>query len=454
MAFFSQKASPFNLLRWYAVLSFVCIVLISTISGFLLSEFLTKNMLRRDGMITMQFVQSLTKAEQGSIYFEGEHDGEAKRVFENLFKRISTMPEVVRVKAYNKKGTVLWSDDARFIGHNFMPNPELTTALSGALAVTSGYSGKPIKGEHVFDENAPYFAEVYLPVWNTAGDQVVGAFEIYKTPSTLLAAIKKGNQLIWLSASLGGLFLFASLYWIVRRATMTIYNQQQQLVESEKMVAIGEMSSAVAHAIRNPLAAIRSSAEVALEGHSSHLYSETSRDIISEVDRVTGWISELLSYAQLSFGTSRAIQINDVIRTTFEALERKMKVYKIRVYLDLQETVPKIQADEAPLRHVLLNVITNAIEAMPEGGEIYAKSRCLQDEGCLEISIRDTGSGVPEDQVKKVFKPFFTTKRTGTGVGLALVKRIIHRYNGSIKLDSKAGQGTKVCIRIPLPSSP
>ncbi len=450
MAFFSKKVSPFNLLRWYGVLSFVCIVLISTISGFLLSEFLTKNMLERDGLITMQFVQSLTKAAHGSIYFEEADDGEAKRVFENLFKRISAMPEVVRVKAYNKQGRVLWSDDARLIGHSFMPNPELMIALSGTLAVTSGYSGKPAKGEHVFDENVPYFAEVYLPIWNTRGDKVVGAFEIYKTPATLSEAIKKGNQLIWLSAGLGGLFLFAVLYWIVKRATHTIYKQQQQLVESETMVAIGEMSSAVAHAIRNPLAAIRSSAEVALESHSPQPYPEIAKDIILEVDRITGWIGELLAYAQLSFGTSSAIQINDVIRSTFETLERKMNAREIELFLDLQETLPKIKADEAPLRHVLINLVHNAIDAMPVGGKIFAKSSYLRDEGCLEISIRDTGTGVPKDQIKKVFKPFYTTKRTGTGVGLSLVKRIIRRYNGKVFLESEAGRGTTVRIRIPL----
>lgn len=446
-----KKKTAFNLIRWYSILSFVCIVLTSSISGFLLSEFLTKNMLQRDGMITMQFVQSLTKAKHGSIYFEGENTGDAKKVFENLFKQIATMPEVMRVKAYDRKGTILWSDDERFIGHNFMPNKDLTSALSGNLAITSGTSGKPTKGEHVFDEEVPYFSEVYLPIWNTNGDTVVGAFEIYKTPLTLFHAIQKGNQLVWLSAGFGGLILFISLYWIVKRATLTIHSQQEQLIESERMVAIGEMSSAVAHAIRNPLSSIRSSAEVALEGDPSPLSEETSKDIILEVDRLSGWVKELLSYARISFGTLTAVQINRVIRSAFEGFEQKMKDQKIKVSLYLEEDIPKIKADETPLRHILVNLITNAMDAMPEGGEIITRNRIIYDKNVIEISISDTGNGVPADQIKKVFKPFFTTKRTGTGIGLALAKRIISRHNGSIRLESTEGRGTTVYIHIPIP---
>jgi len=445
-----SREKSFNLLAWFSILSFVCIALISIVSSFLLSRFLTENMLQRDAVITKEFADGLIGATDASLYFEGTETEHAKTGFEDLFKRIALMPDVVRVNIYDKQGTVLWSDDARFIDHNFMPNAELIRALSGAIAISSGTSGKPIKGEHVFDKEVPFFVETYIPIWNKKRDKVFGAFEVYKEPISLFNAIKKGEQLIWTTAVLGGIFLYASLFWIVKRATFIIRQQQDQLIESETMAAIGEMSSAVAHGIRNPLATIRSSAELSLEGDPSPFFRSTAQEIILEVDRLTGWIKELLAYAQVSGESLSYIQINDLLRSTLAGFGQKLKKGEIKVNLHFEAPMPKIKADEISMRHIFISLITNAIEAMPQGGELRVSSRFIKNEGVIEIKIADTGKGIAKDQIDKVFIPFFTTKRQGVGVGLPLVKRIIGRYNGSIRLDSQEGQGATVSIQIPI----
>lgn len=468
------KEESFNLIRWFSILSFVCVVLISVVSALFLSRFLTHNMIQGDAAVTRDFVQSFSEAEDVGLFLEEEDSDVVKIFFESLFARVATMPGVVRANIYDKEGTVLWSDDERLIGHNFMPNPELITALSGTLAVSSGTSGKPMKGEHVFDKEVAFFSEIYIPIWSRDKARAVGVFEVYKEPLMLFDTIQRGRRLVWASAVLGGLFLYVSLFWIVRRAGGIIRLQQRELLDSETSVMIGEMASAVAHGIRNPLASIRSSAEVALEevqavcqgscpirpGRSSaeaaleedtpSLFADTARDIIAEADRLSAWVRELLAYARISSGTWTFIQINDMIRSVLGGFGKEMEKHGIQADLDLEEPVPEIQADELPLRQTLISLIANAIEAMPGGGGITVRTRFIKNKGRMQIIIIDTGSGMSKDQAEKVFNPFFTTKSMGVGVGLSLAKRIMDRHHGTIRFDSREGVGTTLSLQIPI----
>jgi len=444
-----KQNKPFNLRHWFSILSFLCIALISTTSAFLLSRFLTQNILRGDAEVTMAFVQSTAREENLVSYFEDKNTRKKKDVFIDFFKRIATMPEVVRVNVYDLEGTVIWSDDERMINHRFMPNPELIRALTGELVVESGTSGKPVKAEHVFDQDVAYFAEFYFPIWSEDESKVVGVFEVYKVPLMLFSAITRGNRLIWISAVIGGFFLYASLFWIVRRAANVMQEQQEQLVESEKLTVVGDLTSAVIHGIRNPLASMRSSAEIALETDAPSWLHQTAREMTLEGDRLAASIRELQVYSEVSDGTYTSIPFNDFLRATIESLEKKLKRYEIKVTLDLQVPTPNIDADEEPLHQVFMSLIENAVEAMPQGGDLTISSRAME-ENRLEIKMTDTGIGIPEEVMKNVFKPFFTSKRKGVGVGLSLAKRILEDHGGKINLESRMGSGTTVRIELPL----
>jgi signal transduction histidine kinase len=443
-----EKKTSFNLLRWFALLSFLSVGLITAVSSFLLSRFLTRNMLQRDAVLTMEFVQTIAQVENTRSYFETDDPGKTRAIFEAFFKQIATIPEVVRANVYDSNRSILWSDDDRFIGHRFSPNPQLQTAFSGKLAVTSGTSGKSSKPEHVFDQEVPFFAEIYIPIWNITENRVVGVVEVYKVPLTLFHAINRGNRLVWLSTGLGGIFLYVSLFWIVRRAARVIRRQQEQLVESETMAAIGEMASAVAHGIRNPLASIRSSAEIALEENLP--FRATAEEIIHETDRIEDWIRELLVYSKPCREIPVSIRINDLIRSILESLDREMKRQNVKLTMTLEPSSPLVHADEGLLRHVLLGLITNALDAMPQGGELTVTSRYKKNTDRMDISIKDTGDGIPKEQMDKVFKPFYTTKPKGMGVGLSLAKQIIERHGGILRLESELGVGTTVSLQLPV----
>ncbi len=444
----TQSQQSFNLLRWFSAFSLISIALITSISALLLSRFLSHNILMRDAVVTMEFVQSIAQTENASRYFGPGHEpGKVKATFEEFFRRIATMPEVVRAIVYGRDGAVIWSDNERFIGRRFLPNPQLEEALTGEITVRSGHSGKSLKPEHIMDPDVPFFAEIYIPI-RDSDQEVVGVVEVYKVPVTLFEAIERGNRLVWINAAIGGLFLFATLFWIVRRADRVIHRQQERLVGSETLAAVGELASTVAHGIRNPLSSIRSSAEVALEKNQLPFYREASSDIMVEIDRLENWIRELLTYSRPVSAAPVPVRIDEVIRTTLESFDRDIKKHNIKVDLDLRP-VPVVSTDETLLRHVVMSLITNALEAMPSGGLLVVSAQEIPEREVIEVRIKDTGVGIPPEKMDKVFRPFYTTKPTGLGMGLPLAKRIIERQGGTITLASQERVGTTVSLRIP-----
>src|SRR5262249_8508011 len=215
----------FNLLRCFSILSLLCISLISSASAFLLSRFLTQKMLERDAVITMQFVQSTVASIDPGVYFAdsaaqksqatydnffaGPNWQQVKTAFEDFFKRLVLMPEVVRANVYALDGTIIWSSHPNLVGHRFGDNPELQQALAGRLAVKTETVEHPKKAEHVFfTENLQYFVESYIPIKDSQRQSILGVVEVYKVPDAVFKAIAKGKWLVWGSAWLGGCVLY------------------------------------------------------------------------------------------------------------------------------------------------------------------------------------------------------------------------------------------------------
>lgn len=265
----------------------------------------------------------------------------------------------------------------------------------------------------------------------------------------LFSAIKRGNRLIWGSAVIGGCFLYASLFWIVRRAAYVMREQQEKLVESEKLTVVGELTSAVIQGIRKPLASMRSSADVALETDAPPWLQQTAQEMTLEGDRLAASIKELQVYSEMSEGNYASLPFDDFLSSILGTLEKRLKQSEITLTLDLQAAGPDIDVDEEPLRQAFTSLIENAIEAMPEGGKLTITNRVMGG-NLLEIKIIDTGIGIQKGEMEDVFKPFFTSKRKGVGVGLSLAKRILEDHRGKIHLESHIGTGTTVFIELPL----
>jgi two-component system, NtrC family, sensor histidine kinase HydH len=445
-------AKPFRLVRWFSLVGLLCIVLFSSVSSVLLSNFLTNQMLQRDAEVSMQFVQSIADVQNARTYFLRSDYSLPDKNLEEFFSHISTSPDVLRANVYARDGRIVWSSDRTLIGQKFGANEDLDKALAGHLEFETGiadWHGGP-KPEHInFGDEPVQFVELYLPVRDMPSGAVIGVVEVYKTPRTLFATIRSGVRLIWASAIVGGVLLYLALFWLIRRANRTIVNQQGRLVESETLAVVGEMATVIAHGIRNPLASIRSSAELCLH-ESEPAVREAAEDITQEADRLEKWVRELLTYSQSVSEEIENVEISDVINQSVNQFSREMKRRNVSLYLSLPPSLPMVRGSTALLSEVFNNVFANALDAMPDGGELALSGGVNQSQAAVLIHVSDTGVGMEPGQLARVFVPFYTTKIKGVGLGLALVKRILRRLGGDIDLTSEPNKGTTVNLRLAL----
>ena len=447
------SATPFRLSRWFAVVGLIAIVLLSVTCAELLSILFTNRMLGQEGALTTQFVQNIIDVERASLHFEstakeGPELEQATKLKE-LLQHFAALPDVLRVNLYSPEHRILWSSDPTLVGRSFSDNPELDSALSGHTEVESGPDPEPTKAEHENLQNrSAYFVEIYLPVWDDTKRHVVGVVELYRTPHALFEAIQTGRRVIWFGALIAGALLYAALFSLVRRADNIIVAQQERLVEAERLGIVGEMASAVAHGIRNPLAVIRSSAEL-IPGSDSKNAGEAVHDIISQVDRVEQWIRSMLAYAQPTPDKAESISLHAAVAENLLHFSRELDRRGIICSTEIPADLPPLRADPLLIDQVIHSVITNAMEAIQRDGRIVIKSAMDRTHRCLRLSIQDDGPGMSSEQLRLAFKPFHTTKTNGVGLGLPIAKRIVERFNGRIRIISSPGNGTTVELMLP-----
>jgi two-component system sensor histidine kinase HydH len=445
------RIARFSLIRWFSLLSLFCISAISITTSMLLSRFLTERMLERDAVVTMQFVQSISQVEEAAAYFLGRRPVREGHQLEEFFTHIAGMPDVLRANAYASDGTIVWSSNPQLVGRRFAVNDELQGALNGELQIKSGVAGREVKPkpEHMLLGTSLRFVENYIPVREPVSREVIGVVEVYREPSALFDAIRAGTLLIWASAVAGGLLLFASLFWMIRRADWIIRKQQERLLEAETLALVGEMAGAVAHGIRNPLASIRSSAELMLEDNSPAA-KDSGRDIVDAVDRLEQWVRDLLTYAQPESEPMEEVRLEHLIPESLEVFHKEMERRGVKLTLILPEKLPAVLGDAALLKQAFISLLANALEAMPNGGALSLETKVLADAEKVQVVMHDSGVGIPSEQMDKVFLPFHTTKQKGLGVGLPLVKRVVGRCGGSVTIESEPGCGTSVVLQIPV----
>jgi len=445
---------PFNLTRWFSVLSFACIGTVSVVSSILLSRFLTDNLLERDANILKDVVQSIAEVQDTSAYFLGGSSSARDRSLEEFFVHIARLPDVLRTNIYARDQQVIWSSDRALIGKYLGPNHELEEALAGKVAAESGVIGAngDSKPEHLLLRSTePRFVENYLPVRAAAGGPVIGVVEVYRVPVALFQTVSQGVRLIWAIALGGGLFLFLTLFWIVRRADRVIEEQSQRLLESEMLAVIGEMTGAITHGIRNPLASIRTSAELCQDDASPYV-REAAGDITAEVDRLSEWVRQLLTYSEQEPARVEAVYVAPLLQACVAGFEREIQRRGVELNMAIAAALPAVRGERVRLSHAFNSLLSNALEAMPKGGLLEVAAKVSPNARTVQVRIRDNGVGIPSDQLPRVFAPFFTSKRKGLGLGLPLVKRIVTRFGGSVSIASESGRGSEIVVEIPVHS--
>jgi two-component system sensor histidine kinase HydH len=443
-----------NLTRQFGLLSLIGILLIALVSGYLMTRFLTAKLLSREATLTAEFVDSLVGTDQLWQPFEAQRQGMPTPEFRYFFNHLIQMPDVLHANIYSADRVLLWATDTGLIGQQFARNDELDDALGGRLTYETGVSGPAAdKEEHARMDDVReglHFVEIYIPIRDQSGDRVLGVVEIYKQPRVLNQSIVEAVRLVWLIALLSAAVLYASLFWIVKRASRTIDEQNRRLVESESLSMIGETASAVAHAMRNPLASIRACAELTLKDDLEGA-RESARDIIDETDRLERWARDLLKFSRAgSDAEGGHCDVAVLLREALEEQRPMLERSQIEVHCDIGAGRLLVAADPVPVGQVLSNLIVNAVEAMADGGRLSLTTQSVgRGNGQIQVTVADTGGGLPEAMTGRLFKPFATTKPNGTGLGLALSKRLVQHYHGQLLLESRAGHGLTAKVILP-----
>ena len=244
---------------------------------------------------------------------------------------------------------------------------------------------------------------------------------------------------------------------------ITLQNSQvyERMKERDRLAALGQMAAGLAHEIRNPLGSIKGAAQFLQPGQSADGSRESTREfldiIVEEVNRLNRIVSQFLDYARPYRGEQRQLDVPDVLKKTLSLIAKETEANgKVEIVTDFAERMPLVRADAEQLLQVFLNLSLNALQAMPQGGRLMISTalRRATRRGAaaafLEARFRDTGVGIPSNDIKNLFIPFFTTKEKGTGLGLPISQRIIENHGGTIEVRSQPGEGATFIVLLPI----
>ncbi len=233
----------------------------------------------------------------------------------------------------------------------------------------------------------------------------------------------------------------------LQRNLVELRDTQDKLIRTEKLAVVGQLTASIGHELRNPLSRIKTAAALLkneIDDPNSEI-TELLKIVDNEVMISTSIINDLLDFSRERKPNFKPHDFNSIIENTLSRLR-----FPDDIVLDkhLDATIPKLQVDDGQIQQVLVNLILNSIQAIDDGGKIYITSG-LKD-GHVEVTVKDTGCGISQENLEKIFEPLFTTKPKGIGLGMSIVKMLVERHGGSLHIQSRVNIGTTVTLKFPI----
>ncbi len=248
--------------------------------------------------------------------------------------------------------------------------------------------------------------------------------------------------------------------------TKLLLEKEAQLRRADRLSALGQLSAGLAHEIRNPLGAIKGAVEILEEDYPpGHPKAEFYDIIIKEVKRLNDVVTNFLSFARPVSRRFDSVDVREIVTGLEGLISGQARAHQVQIFTSFHDGPSHVLADEALLKQAFLNIMLNALEAMPDGGDLTVATRLADpktsvlpdgaEQGAwLEVVFDDTGVGISDEWVGRIFDPFFTTKKDGTGLGLAITYRILENHGGTIRVTSQSGRGTTFVVALPLQKVP
>ena len=461
-----ERNKPFRLVKYFAVTS-LSLIFLGTLVLSMLNNHWARAMQREKSeeyafviienlnhQIFLQFVMPVV-LRFGKIQLRNEEQYE---LMDKVVRNTLHSFKVEMVNIYDMNNVISYSFDQDLIGKMNMGGNSYQTAVNGQTVSRQSQRGNfleillGIPKESRFITFAPLRAE-QLP--SRISGPVLGVIEIVQDLSAEYKSIFKYQVYVVTTSALMMLTLFLFLIFVVKRGEGIIEKRAQerlrlkeQLDRAAHLSSLGEMAAVISHEIRNPLGIIYSSSELLKKKMAKLEPSNTIPDIIvEESTRLNNIITDFLNYARPRSPRLAPCHVEDVLEKNINFLAPQMKSKGHDVHISIDGDLSEVMADTDMLYQAFLNIFINALQAMPDGGEISIQVRPV--EGAVQISFADQGAGVPEDLLEKIWDPYFTTKDKGTGLGLGIVKNIIDAHGGDIRIENTPEGGARVVVQLP-----
>lgn len=462
-----EKVKPFRLVKYFTFTSLI-VIFIGTLVFSLLNIHWAKAMQKKK---SEDFARLLIENLNHQVFLQfiipvalqfGKIQLSDEKQFERMDKVVrSTLHsfKIDMVNIYDMNDTISYSFDHKVIGKQDVGGKAYQDAVLGKSTSKLIQNGNWFMILLGFPQNSRLFSFAPLraeqPLSRISGP-VLGVVEIVQDLSEDYKAIFDYQIRVIMTTSVVMGALFLVLLFVVKRGESIIEKRArerlkliEQLNRAEHLSTLGEMVAGISHEIRNPLGIIKSSSELLKKKMAGSDPSNSIPDIIIEESvRLNNIITDFLNFAKPKSPYLTACRIEDVLEKNinFLATQITKEGYIIKKHYD--NDLPEITADVDMLYQAFLNILINAMQAMPEGGIINVKVSA--EDKTLKIVFEDEGEGIPEDIIEKIWDPFFTTKTKGTGLGLGIVKNIIESHKGSVRIDNKPVVGTTVEVILPV----
>lgn len=461
-------ASRFRLVKFFAYTSFVILIISSFILSMVISQRATKVLMDTYENHALLIANNLNH--QVFHYFNipvryryggiSLREKEQSDLMDKIVRTTIHSFNIERVNIYDvQKGQIAYSTDRDLIGLTGRGGMGYRTALEGKHSSGLISREPAIFGTWFMDFAKEKKLRTFIPFraeppFSYIG--ILGVFELTQDLTKEYESIVKFRYLIF-GVSLGVMFLiFLALLLVVRKAEHILRRRAQeqklledQLNQAERLAVLGEMVAGVSHEIKNPLGIIRSTAELLAEKSASdQIQEKLSTIIVEESGRLNDIVTDFLDFAKPQVPNLQDCHFEGIIDRNLSFLQLELEKKGILVNDgNLNSRTFTIEADPELLYRAFLNIFINAIQSMKDGGNINISIEKQKENYSAEI--QDTGIGISKENLKKIFNPFFTTKDTGSGLGLPIVKKIIEGHKGTVWIESEQGVGTRVFVKLP-----
>ncbi len=310
----------------------------------------------------------------------------------------------------------------------------------------SGYSKNELKAKKIWEIVPEYDREKAKQLWmiiNKTGSGMRDNIDCQHSDGRLTPTS--------ISASVIEYAKRKTIQWICRDNTER-KKMELQLIQAERLAAVGELAAGVAHEVNNPLGGLQNFVKMMKKEPGNISQNLEFLDLMSEgLKRIEIIVKQLMAFSRPYSTHMSNHSLNEIVENSLRFVDHRIKDLGIHLEKVLFQDLPEIYGDADNISQVIINIIVNALDSMPGGGHLIIKTGyCDFQSSSIQVAISDTGSGIPEEILNKIFNPFFTTKEMGSGLGLAISKRIVDNHNGSIVVKSKAGAGTTFFVCLPV----